>query len=168
MIEIIGEFLGLAFPYAILAVMLVGLFGLVVPIFPGGVVIWAAALVYGLVMGFEGSGIWFFAFITLLMFASTSADNILMGAKALDEGASWRGIIIGLAAGFVTSLFFTPLAGLIAAPFSLYVTEYFRLKDSEKAFQITRGLMIGCGWAFIVRFVLGALKIGLYAWWAFG
>lgn len=167
MIDILVEFIVSAFPWVILAMMLVGLFGLIVPIFPGGVVIWAAALIYGLVVGFEGSGVWFFAFITLLMFASTSADNLLMGAKALNEGASWRGIIIGLVAGLVTSLFFTPVAGLVAAPLSLYLTEYIRLKDSDKAFQITRGLMIGCGWAFVVRFILGAIKIGLYAWWAF-
>ena len=45
MVEFLGEFFGLAFPWVILVIMLIGLVGLVVPIFPGGVVIWGAALV---------------------------------------------------------------------------------------------------------------------------
>ena len=167
MVEFLGEILGLAFPWVILVIMLIGLVGLVVPIFPGGVVIWGAALVYGLVIGFEPRGIWLFAFITLLMFASTSADNLLMGAKALEAGASWRGLIIGLVAGAVSSFFFTPLAGLVAAPLALFITESIRLQNTQEAFRITRGLVIGCGWAFVVRFGLGVIKIALFALWAF-
>jgi uncharacterized protein YqgC (DUF456 family) len=168
MLDFLSEFLGLAFPWVILVVMLIGWGGLVVPIFPGNVVIWVSALVYGLVSGFESPGVWFFAFITILMFISVAADNLFMGAKALEAGASWRGIIIALVAGVVTSLFFTPIAGLIIAPVTLYITEYIRLKDSEEAMRITRGMVLGCGWAFIVRFALGAIQIGLYSFWAFG
>ena len=36
--------------------MLFGLFGLVIPIFPGNVVMWLAALVYGLIFGFGKLG----------------------------------------------------------------------------------------------------------------
>jgi len=101
------------------------------------------------------------------MFASVAADNLFMGAKALEAGASWRGIIIALVAGVVTSFFFTPIAGLIVAPLTLYITEYIRLNDSEEALKITKGMVLGCGWAFVVRFGLGAIQIGLYAAWAF-
>ena len=168
MLDFLTEFLGVAFPWVILIIMLFGWGGLVVPIFPGNVVIWGAALTYGLVTGFETRGIWLFAFITLFMFIATTADNVFMGAKALEAGASWRGIIIALIAGVVTSFFLTPIAGLIIAPVTLYLTEYIRLKDSNEAMRITRGMVIGCGWAFIVRFGLGAVQIGLYAYWAFG
>lgn len=168
MFDFLAEFLNLAFPWVILIVMLFGLIGMIVPIFPGGVVIWGASLMYGLVTGFEPRGIWMFAFITLLMLASVSADNLFMGAKALEAGASWQGIIIALVAGVITSFFFTPLAGLIAAPLALYISENIRLKNSEEAIRITRGLVMGCGWAFVARFVLGTIKIGIYAFWAFG
>jgi len=167
-LDFLTEFLGVAFPWVILIIMLFGWGGLVVPIFPGNVIIWGSALAYGLVTGFETRGIWLFAFITLLMFIATTADNVFMGAKAREAGASWRGIIIAVVAGVITSFFFTPIAGLIAAPTTLYITEYIRLKDSDEAMQITRGMIIGCGWAFIVRFGLGAVQIGLYAFWAFG
>ena len=151
-----------------LGVMLVGLFGLVIPIFPGGVVIWLAALGYGLLTGFAPPGIVFFVLISILMIASALADNILMGTKAYQEGASWWSILIALFAGAVVTLLLPPFGGLIAAPIALYLAEYVRRRDWEQAIKVTRGMLIGCGWAFFVRFGLGIVKIGLWAAWAWG
>lgn len=148
-----------------LIVMLVGLFGLVVPIFPGGVVIWLAALGYGLLNGFSTGGTVIFIVITLLMIASALADNLFMGAGARREGASWWSILIALATGIVLTFLAPPVGGLIGAPVALYLAEYLRRRDWNQAFQITRGMLVGCGWAFIVRFILGLFKIGLWALW---
>lgn len=169
MFESFAETIGLAFPWFILALMTLGLFGLVVPVFPGNMVIWAGALVFGIVDGFTGRALWFFVPITLITVAAFSADNLLMGAKAKQAGAAWSSIGIALVAAFITSIFFTPLAGLIAAPLSLFLAEFFRNKqDGKLAWKITSGLMVGCGWAFVVRFGLGVVTMGLFAWWAFG
>jgi uncharacterized protein YqgC (DUF456 family) len=169
MFEVIAEALGMAFPWFILVVMVLGLMGLVIPIFPGNMVIWAGALVFGLVNGFDSRAIWFFVPITLITLAAFSADNVLMGAKAKQAGAAWSSIGIALVAAFITSVFLTPLAGLIAAPLSLFLAEFFRnQQDGKLAWKVTSGLMMGCGWAFVVRFGLGLITIGLYAWWAFG
>ena len=154
--------------WVILGIMVLALFGLVVPIFPGGVVIWLAALVYGVFAGFDAPGGVLFGIMTLLMVASTAADNFLMGAKAIEAGASWRGIGAALLAGLIGGLFLTPIMGLVLAAAALYFTEYLRLGDRDKAIEITKGLMIGCGWAFVVRFGLGVVKIILWAFWAFG
>jgi hypothetical protein len=151
-----------------LIVMLVGLFGLILPIFPGGVVIWLAALGYGLLNGFSTPGIIIMVLITLLMIASALADNLFMGAGALRKGASWWSILIALAAGLVLTLVAPPFGGLIGAPVALYISEYLRRRDWDQAFQITRGMLVGCGWAFVVRFLLGLLKIGLWAVWVWG
>ena len=147
------------------AVMLVGLFGLVVPIFPGGVVIWLAGLGYGLNFGFGTVGTVIFIFMTLLMIAIAAADNVLMGAKAREAGASWRGILLGFGAGIVGTLIWPPVGGLIAAPLVLFVSEYLRLSDHEKALEITRGLLVGCGWSFFVRFGMGVVMILLWGLW---
>jgi len=169
MFEGFAEAIGIAFPWFLLAVMLLGLGGLVVPIFPGNTVIWAAALAFGLVRGFGARGLWFFIPMTLLTIAAMAADNIMMGAKAKQAGAAWSSIGIALLAALVASVTLTPFAGLIAAPASLFLAEFFRNKqDATLAWTTTRGLMIGCGWAFIIRFSLGVLTILLFAWWAFG
>src|SRR3990172_6492428 len=69
--------------------MLIGLVGLVIPIFPGILVIWLAALGYGVVTGFTTLGTILFVLITLLMLFGVTIDNILMGAGARQGGASW-------------------------------------------------------------------------------
>jgi uncharacterized protein YqgC (DUF456 family) len=147
-------------------VMLVGLFGLVIPIFPGTVVIWLAALGYGVVGGFGTLGVIMFILITLLMIAGAVSDNVFMGAKAREAGASWWSIGVGLVAGVVGTLIFPPIGGLITAPAGILLTEYYREKDLEKAVQATRGLALGCGWGFVVRFVMGVFMIGLWGVWA--
>ncbi len=151
-----------------LAVMLIGLFGLMIPIFPGGVVIWLAALGYGLVVGFDTTGLIFFFFITLLTVANMLADNILMAGKARQGGAAWWSIVIALFSGLILTFILPPFGGLIGAPIALYLAEYVRRRDWDQAYQATRGMLIGCGLAFFVRFGIALLTIALWAFWAWG
>ena len=156
------EFMSTGF---ILLVMLAGLFGLIIPIFPGGVVIWVAALIYGIMFGFGTAGWIIFVLLTLLMIAVGLADNVLMGAKALEKGASWYGIVIGLIAGLVGTFLLPPIGGLIGAPLALLLVEYFRHSNFQEAWEVTKGLLIGWGWSFVVRFGLGVVMIVLWGIW---
>lgn len=147
------------------ASMLVGLFGLIIPIFPGNVVMWIASLIYGLIFGFGTKGIIFFALITLLTIAAMLGDNVLMGAKARKQGASWLSIFMALAAGVLFTLIFPPIGGIIAAPIVLFASEYLRLKDHEQAIDVMRGLLVGWGWAFVLRFGIGVIVLILWLIW---
>jgi len=151
----------------IILTMAVGQLGLIIPIFPGNVVIWAAALVYGVVFGFGNWGGVLFALITLLMLVAVGADNLLMGAKAREKGASWGSIIAALAAGVIFTFIFPPIGGIIAAPLILYLMEFRRLNDSKQATDVVRGLLWGLGLSFLARFGLGLLMIAVWAAWAF-
>jgi uncharacterized protein YqgC (DUF456 family) len=147
--------------------MLFGLFGLIIPIFPGNVVMWVAALIYGLIFGFGRLGGILFAFITLLMLAAVLADNFFMGMKARKKGAAWKSIILALVAGVVGTFVFPPVGGIIAAPLVLYLMEYFRLGDSDEAIQVVKALLLGWGLAFGVRFGLGVVMLILWGIWAY-
>ncbi len=162
------DWLGLSFRLLVLLVMLVGLFGLVIPIFPGIVVIWGAALVYGLVSGFGSLGGWLFAGITVLMLIGVVVDNIAMSAGARKGGASWWSIAASIVAALAGTYFFPPLGGLVLAPVVLLTAEYLRRRDLPQAWEATRGYLLGCGWAFVIRFALGVVMIGLWAYWAWG
>jgi uncharacterized protein YqgC (DUF456 family) len=149
--------------------VLAGLFGLVIPIFPGNAVMWIAVLIFGLVNGFGVAGGIIFAIITLLTIAAMLGDNVLMGTKAREKGASWVSIFLALAAGIIFTLVFPPLGGIIAAPLVLFVAEYWRLKDRDKAIEVMRGLLAGWGWAFVLRFGIGVIVLILWViWWAVG
>ena len=111
-----------------LFILLVGLAGLIVPVFPGLTVMWLATLVYaiiqasrGLMTGWE----WFaFAIITLLMIGGNIVDNLIIARKMRDQYIPWSSILIAFAAGIVASLFFTPVIGLAAAPLGLSWQNY--------------------------------------------
>ncbi len=151
-----------------LFVMLVSLVGLVIPVFPGLVVIWLAGLGYGVVAGFGTLGVVIFIILTLLMVVGVTVDNVLMGAGARRGGASWGSIILGLVAGILGTLLFPPIGGLIAAPAAVLLMEYWRGRDWDRAWRATRGLALGWGLSFFARFGIGALMIGAWLIWAFG
>jgi uncharacterized protein YqgC (DUF456 family) len=149
-----------------IVVMLVG--QLVIPILPGLVIIWVAALGYGLVSGFGVVGWVMFAIITLLMLGGSVVDNILMGTSAHKQGAPWWAILLALVAA-ILGTFLIPipiLGGIAAALLTLFGIEWLRRKDWRKALASIKGMMIGWGWAFVIRFIIGMVMIGLWLIWA--
>jgi hypothetical protein len=145
--------------------MLVGLVGLVVPLFPGIVVIWLAALGYGIVVGFNTLGIVLFVVITILMLAGTLVDNVLMGVGARQGGASWLSLGAALVAGVAGTLLFPPVGGLIATPLVVLLIEYLRSHDWSKTWIAVRGLAVGWGLSFVARFIIGLVMVLLWGVW---
>jgi uncharacterized protein YqgC (DUF456 family) len=149
-----------------LTAMLVGL--LVLPLLPGLVIIWVAALGYGLVAGFGTLGWIIFAILTVLMLAGSIVDNILMGTSAHKEGAPWWVILLAMVAAILGN-FLIPipiLGGILAALLTLFGIEWLRRKDWRKALASIKGMLIGWGWAFVIRFIIGMVMIGLWFIWA--
>lgn len=150
--------------------MLVGLFGLIVPVFPGLTVMWLAALVYALVQSASGLMAWVdwlsFAFITLFMIGGNIVDNIIIASKMRGHEIPWKTIILCYIVGIVVSLFFTPLAGLVASPLALLGLEYLRFRDKKLAFESAKVFMIGWGASFAARFGIGILMVIFWMLWA--
>lgn len=149
-----------------LLIMLFSLVGMIIPVFPGTLIIWIMGLIYGLVTGFNTTGIIVMVVLTVLAAISALADNVLMGAKARESGASWRSIFLALGAGVVFTFVFPPIGGLIAAPVVLYLAERNRLGDGDRAMKTVRALLIGWSWAFAVRFGLGFVMVVSWGIWA--
>jgi uncharacterized protein YqgC (DUF456 family) len=153
-----------------LFVLLIGLLGLIIPVFPGLTVMWIGTLVYAMVQaGNEKMG-WIdwtlFALITLLMIVGNVIDNIIIARHVREKQVPWSSILMGFAAGLIASLFFTPLVGLVASPLGLFLAELHRLGDRQAASANTRAWMIGWGWSFAVRFIIGVAITGLWMVWA--
>jgi uncharacterized protein len=153
-----------------LFVLLVGLLGLIVPVFPGLTVMWLGTLVYALIQNAAGNMTgwkWFlFGVITVLMIIGNIVDNLIIARKMRDKYIPWSSILWAFAAGLVASLFFTPLIGLVAAPAGLFLAESSRLKNREAAIDSTKAYMIGWGWAFGARFLIGLMMTGFWMIWA--
>ena len=150
--------------------LLVGLFGLIIPVFPGLTVMWLAATVYALIQWKSGLMGWvdwlLFALITLLMIGGNVVDNIIIAAKMRGHEIPWSSILLSYLVGLVASIFLTPLIGLVAAPLSLLGWEYLRLRDRRLAFESARVYMIGWGASFAARFGIGILMVIFWMLWA--
>ena len=143
-----------------LVVMLFGLFGLIVPILPGLVIIWVAALGYGIFAGFDKLGWIMFAIITILMIFGELAENVLMGTHAHKEGAPWWVVLIVLAVAIAGNFVVPILGGILAGLLALFGIEGLRTKDAKKALASMRGLLVGFAWGFVARFATGLVMIG--------
>lgn len=168
--EWLALFLQVALETFTLFALLVGLVGLIVPVFPGLTIMWLATLVYALIQNaaeqMTGWDWVAFAFITFLMIVGNVVDNLIIAAKMRDQFIPWSSILLAFAAGIVVSIFFTPLIGLVAAPVGLFLAELRRLKDRDEAIKSTKAYMVGWGWAFGARFLIGLTMIGTWMLWA--
>ncbi|HUG35072.1 MAG TPA: DUF456 domain-containing protein, partial [Anaerolineales bacterium] len=154
----------------VLIFLLLALFGLLIPIFPGLTVMWGVMFIYALLQSTaQRMTFWdwiLFAFITLMMIAGNIVDNIIIARKMRDKFIPWSSIILAFVASIVASLFLTPLVGLAVAPIALFLIEYRRLRDRTAALDSTKAYMVGWGWSFAARFTIGVLMLGSWMLWA--
>jgi uncharacterized protein len=151
----------------VFSAMLVGLLGLIIPVYPGLNIIWIAALIYAIVDGFTWPAWLYFAFITLLMLVGNLADNYFINIRARKTGASWLAIGVGYIAGIVGTFIIPLLGGLIFSILGVLVVELIRKKNWKIAWVTTREMALGFGWAVVVRIGIGAIMIGIWLVWAF-
>jgi hypothetical protein len=71
-----------------------------------------------------------------------------------------------MVAGIVGTVFWPPAGGIIAAPLSVLLLEYWRAGNWQKAWKAIRGLAAGWGLSFVVRFGIGVLIMGIWWLWA--
>ena len=154
-----------------LGIMLVGLFGLLIPVFPGLLIIWLAACLFALLENAAGRMQWIdwvlFAVITVLMVVGSLIDNIIIARRMRGKAIPWTSIGLALLTGLLTSIFFTPIVGILAAPLMLFGAEWLRLRQARSAFESARSYMVAWGWSFAAIFGIGLLMIVLWALWAF-
>ena len=150
----------------VLFVMIVGLIGLVIPVLPGTVIIWLAALGWGLYSGFGTTGWIIFGVLSVIMILSTVMDNLMVGAKTLQGGAALSSVVLGILAGVVFTIIVPPFGGLVAAPLAIFLLEYRRSNSWEQAREAVKNLTIGMGLSWVVRLGMGFLMVVLWGIWA--
>jgi uncharacterized protein YqgC (DUF456 family) len=147
-----------------LLAMLVGLIGIVLPIVPGTVVIFVAALVYALVEGFQTVGWPTLLVLGLLTLVATTADIWASSVGAKVGGASGWSVVAGLLGGLVGFVFFTLPGAIIGAILGVLLTEIVRVGDWRKAFKAGGGWVLGWVLATVVQLVIGLIMVAIFVW----
>jgi hypothetical protein len=149
-----------------LSLMLVGL--VVIPFLPGLLLIWGAALAYGILSGFGVQGWICFALMTAGMITASVLENVLMSRRARRAGAPWWAILLALIATLLgTFLIPIPIiGGILAGILTLFLIEWARSRDWRRALASMKAMLVGWGWAFAIRLIMGVVMIGLWVVWA--
>ena len=148
-------------------IMGVGLLGVIIPVLPDMLLIWGAALGYGLLLGWGEKGPWLFGLISLLGLVGLLSEAWASGAGARIGGGSVWGILAGLVAGFIGLIFFSPLGFLVGLLLGSFTVEYMRLKDPKLAAQAVLGMGLGYGASFGIRLALGLAMMAVWLYWVF-
>jgi len=145
--------------------MLAGMVGIFIPFFPDLLLIWAAALGYGLLVGWGEWGPWLFGLVTILAVLGILAETYVGGAGARMAGASYKAIFAGLLLGTI-GLFVLPPFGLVIGLLAgTFAVEFVRLRDWRQAGRAMLGMGLGYGASYGVKLVFGGFMIGAWIVW---
>ena len=138
--------------------IVVGIVGVVVPVLPGGLLVWAAVAVWALtVRDTEG---WLVLGIATVAVASTQVLKYVVPARRLQgAGVPRRSLAAGLVAA-VAGFFLVPVVGLLLGfPVGIYLSEWRRLRSHRPALESTRAALRNVGLSILIE-LAGALVAG--------
>jgi uncharacterized protein len=146
-------------------VMAIGLVGTVVPVLPGTLLIWGAALAYGLAGTFGRAGAVAMTAITILLLAGAAAKYVLAHRRARVTGAPTSTIAAG-ALGGIIGFFAIPVIGFVlGGVLGILFAERRRTNDWERAWASTRHVLAGFGIGVLVEVGAGLAMIGCWVIW---
>jgi uncharacterized protein YqgC (DUF456 family) len=145
----------------VLLVMVAGLVGVVVPVLPGLVLIWAAGVGWAWVGG--GAVRWAVAgVLTVLLVAGTVVKYAIPARSATGTGAP-RSTLVAGAVGALVGFFVIPVVGVVVGGVgAVYLAERSRLGAHRSAWRSTRAVLIGVGIGLLVELATGVVMIGVW------
>ena len=147
-----------------LLVMLVGLIGTVLPIIPGTILIFVAALLYALVEGFQTIGWPTLVVLGLLTAVATTADIWASSVGAKIGGGSGWSVVVGLVFGLAGFILFSLPGAIIGAVLGVLLTEILRVGDWRHALKAGSGWMVGWVLATLVQLCIGLAMVAIFVW----
>jgi hypothetical protein len=147
-----------------LIVMGLGLIGIVVPMIPGTILIFATAVAYAFIDGFQGVGWPTIAVLGLLTLVSTSAELWATGMGAKAGGASGWSVAAGLIGGIVGLIILTLPGAIIGAMLGVIVSEILRVGDWRKALKAGGGWLVGWLLSSVLQLAIGLIMVALFYW----
>ena len=146
--------------WIVLAAMIIGVIGAIIPGLPGSSIILAAILVWSIATGFNGVG-WPLILIFIVLILSAGIEYLALYWGVQKAGASnWStyGAIAGMTLGFFGLLPALPIGGplfgiLFGAIFGAFLGEYFYRNNLESQESIRHVFRVS--WSIVVASIIG-------------
>lgn len=138
-----------------------GAVGCVLPVLPGHLILFVAAVAHRLMLGAEGSGLYWWSFLVLAVLMTVSQVFEMVSGAA---GSRWFGGsrwgAVGALIGTLVGMFFLPF-GLVLGPLlgAVAFEVIFAGKQTNPAVVSGVGSVVGTLAGLVVKAVVGALMI---------
>lgn len=147
-------------------VMIVGLAGVAIPALPGLGLIWATAIVYGLLIGFSTVGWSVIAVLTVILVASMVKSVLLPRRTSAASGASGWAQLGGLVGAVIGFFVLNVIGVIVGALTGVMLVELMVKGDLALAWRATVGLAKGLGLSAVIDLGLGLAMIAVWSVWA--
>jgi len=147
-----------------LVLMFIGLLGVILPLVPGIVLVYLAALLYAVIEGFAKIGPVTLAVLTVLAVVGVTADLWVSSLGAKVGGASVWALLGGLALGLVGLVFFSLPGAILGSVLGVIMVEMGRVGDWRKVLKSGGGWLIGWLLSTVVQLSLALIMIAIFLW----
>jgi uncharacterized protein YqgC (DUF456 family) len=148
----------------VVVLFLVGLVGIVLPVFPGLPLIWGGILLYGWLTGFEKITMGVLVLTGIITLLGSLLDFLagILGAKV--TGASWYGVLGALLGALFGFIIFNVLGLMGGAFVGAFVGEYLKYNKTDRALRAGVGTILGTVLGIILKIFFAFLLLGIFLW----
>ena len=138
-----------------------GIVGIVVPVLPGALLVWAAIAVWAIAVG--GGKAWVVLGVATVVIGAAQVVKLVVPERRLREaGVPRRSIVVGVVLA-VVGFFLIPVVGLfIGFPLGVYLEERRRLGRHAAALDSTRHALRAMGLSILIELTAALVAAG--AW----
>ncbi len=153
---------GVGVAWVVTACLLIaGAIGCVLPVLPGHLIILIAAIAHRLMLGPEGSGLYWWSFLILgVLMAISQTLEMISGAAGSKWFGGTRWGALGALVGAVVGMFFMPFGLLLGPLIGAFVSEIaFAKKETHHAAISGVGSVVGTLAGMGIKIGIGALML---------
>ena len=143
------------------SLLIAGMVGCVLPILPGHLILFIAAVAHRLMLGAEGSGLQWWSFVILgVLMAISQAFETFSGAAGTKWFGGTRWGALGALFGGIVGMFFMPFGLLVGPLLGAFICEIaFARKETRTAVISGVGSMVGTLAGMGVKMIIGVVMI---------
>jgi uncharacterized protein YqgC (DUF456 family) len=142
--------------------IVLGLAGVVVPVIPGLLLVWAGVFVWFL-DDRDTARMGVLIAVTLVLAFGTVVKYLIPGRKLREGGVPWTTLALGALLG-VIGFFVVPVVGLVLGfVLGVYLAEGMRSRDHAEAWRSTRRAVLAVGLSILIELAAGLAATVIWA-----
>jgi uncharacterized protein len=148
--------------------MVVGLFGIVVPILPGLLLVWGGVLLWAVVES-SPTGWWVLGAATVLYAAGLVLEFLVPGQRMRRAGVRTSTLVVALVVAIVLGILVPVVGFVLGFPLGIYLVQRVRRDSHGEAWVATVHALKAVGLNILIELATATLIIGVWVsaltWW---